>query len=177
MAANRKAKCYFFQNSVSLLWRKYHIYLHTSQILSKKMKKTVFPLGFSVESVIFYWNNEGSCQQEWCFSFAEVNPGLKWQSGIVRPLPWAGTDRFLHNPHCSAPSSCLSPLPHHKRVGVPSGGFTASLLQYCMFSPHLFQRTTIYLMVVVSFRRPRGNQILKLKFSGWQQVLLYSTGN
>ena len=89
----RKAKCYYFQNSCP--WCGGNIiftcmYSHLG-FWVKKQRKLFSPLNFPVEGVIFYWNNEGSCQQRRVICLCQVNQGLKWQRGIVRPLPWAGT--------------------------------------------------------------------------------------
>ena len=158
----------FFSEFMSLMWRKYHIHLHIvpPQTLRRKRRKLFSPLNFPMEDVISYWNNEGSCQQRRVIFFCLGKPRVKmraWNSQAPA-LGW-NLNRFLAVAHCSAPSSCLSPLPHHKRVGIPSGPFTASLL-LSVFPTHIYFQEPFHLMVVVSFLRPKGNQILKLKISG-----------
>ena len=156
-----------FSDFMSLMWRKYYNYLRgfPPWVLSRKQTKLFSPLNFPVEGVIFYWNSEGSCQQRRVIFLCRGKPRVTttaWNSQA--PALGRNLSRLLAITHCSAPSSCLSPLPHHKRVGAPSGRFTASLCP-CVFHPHFLPRTSPPYGWCF-FPETKGNQILKLKFSG-----------
>lgn len=89
----RKAKCYFFQNSCP--WCGGNIiftctYSHLR--FWEENEENCFPLWISPWKVLFSIETmRAAASKGGWFSFAEVNQGLKWQLGIVRPLPWAGT--------------------------------------------------------------------------------------
>lgn len=142
-----RKQCYFFQNSVSLLWRKYHIYLHIfpPQILSRKWRKLFSLWVFCGKQLFSIGNNEGSCQQRRVIFFCRSKPRVKMTEWNSQALPWAAITwaDSLQSLTALLPPATLT-FPHHKRVGVPSGGFTASLLfcPSCVFHPHLLPRTS-----------------------------------
>ena len=161
------------------MWRKYS-YLHgfPPWVLSRKQTKLFSPLNFPVEGVIFYWNSEGSCQQRRVIFLCRGKPRVTttaWNSQA--PALGRNLSRLLAITHCSAPSSCLSPLPHHKRVGAPSGRFTASLLLSLCFPPTFPSKnlSTLWLMFLSGDQR-QSNLKTKIQWIN-SKVLLYSTGN
>ena len=165
---------------MSLMWRKYHIYLHVfpPRILSKKTKKTVFPSEFPRGRCYFLLKQWGQLPAKEGHLPLPGKPRVKmtaWKSQAPA-LGW-NLSRVPAITHCSAHSSCLSPLPHHKRVGVPSGRFTASLLLSLCFPPTFPSKnlSTLCLMFLSGDQR-QSNLKTKIQWIN-NKVLLYSTGN